>query len=114
MAHVGGWLWDVRTGVVQWSDELHRIHGVDPLDFEGTIEAHVAPIHAEDRPRIRATLEACVVSARAFDDEYRVLRPDGTLRWLHARAETAIGSAGDVVGLRGVAQDVTSQRAGEA
>ena len=41
LVHVGRWLWDVGTDAVQWSDELHRIHGVDPLDFEGTLDAHV-------------------------------------------------------------------------
>ena len=42
LANVGSWLWDLRTGTVQWSDEFHRIHGVDPLDFDGTLEAHLA------------------------------------------------------------------------
>ena len=42
-AHTGRWLWDVATGAVQWSDELHRIMGVEPMEFEGTIAAHLAP-----------------------------------------------------------------------
>jgi len=46
LAHVGRWLWDVGTDAVQWSDELHRMHGVDPLDFEGTLAAHLAVVHA--------------------------------------------------------------------
>ena len=41
LANVGSWLWDLRTGAVQWSDEFHRIHGLDPLEFEGTLEAHL-------------------------------------------------------------------------
>ncbi len=45
LAHVGSWLWDLRTGVVQWSNEFHRIHGVDPLDFDGTFESYLGLIH---------------------------------------------------------------------
>ena len=50
LAHVGSWLWDVRTGAVQWSTEFHRIHGVDPLDFDGTFESYSAR-HPSRRPR---------------------------------------------------------------
>ena len=54
LAHVGRWHWDVATDAVQWSDEFHRIHGVDPLDFDGTFDAHLACIHEADRrPRAR-------------------------------------------------------------
>src|SRR5687768_18022780 len=41
LAHVGSWLWDVRTGSVQWSAEMHRIHGLEPIDFGGTLDAHL-------------------------------------------------------------------------
>jgi hypothetical protein len=56
MAHVGSWLWDRRTGAVQWSDEFHRIHGVDPLDFDG----RSSPTSARFTPRTR--IESAAVS----------------------------------------------------
>jgi PAS domain S-box-containing protein len=105
-AHVGRWLWDVGTGTVQWSDELHRIHGVDPLDFGGTLDAHVACAHSQDRVRLREAMEAAVSSGRAFEQEYRIVRPDGVERWLYLRAEPTVSSAGSVVGLRGIGQEV--------
>ena len=49
LAHIGSWLWDLRTGAVQWSAEFHRIHGVDPLDFDGTFESYLALVHPDDR-----------------------------------------------------------------
>jgi PAS domain S-box-containing protein len=110
LAHVGSWLWDVRTGTVQWTDELHRIHGVDPLDFEGTLDAHLERIHPEDQARVWRGLTAAVASGRSFEDEYRIVRSSGELRWVFARAEPTVGSAGDVVGLRGISQDVTERR----
>ena len=100
MAHVGSWLWDLRTGAVQWSDEFHRIHGVDPLDFDGTFESHIGTVHPEDRDRVRARYRASRSSSgRPFEDEYRVVRPDHEIRIVHARAQPTIGSAGTVLGL---------------
>jgi len=106
LAHVGRWLWDVGTDAVQWSDELHRMHGVDPLDFEGTLAAHLSVVHDDDRERVRSLMEAAVASGQPFEDEYRVADESST-RWFAMRAEPAVGSSGDVVGLRGVSQDIT-------
>ena len=107
LAHVGRWLWDVPTGTVQWSAELHRIHGIDPLEFEGTIDAHLGCIVAEERAQVRDALERAVATGRAADIDYDVLRPDGVRRRLSTRAEPAIGVSGEVVGLRGIGRDVT-------
>ena len=109
LASVGSWLWDLRTGAVQWSDEYHRIHGVDPLSFDGTLDAHLQVIHVDDRDSVRAAMEASVESGRAFEHEYRVVRPDEAVRIVHARGQPMIGSDGSVVGLRGIGQDVTDR-----
>jgi PAS domain S-box-containing protein len=107
MAHVGSWLWDVRTGAVQWSTEFHRIHGIDPRDFDGTLESHLAFVHHEDRPRVKAALEASVRTGRLFAEEYRIVRGDGGVGVVNVRAQPAIGSSGAAVGLRGIGQEVT-------
>lgn len=107
LAHVGSWLWDVRTGAVQWSDELHRIHGVDPLEFDGTLDAHLARVHPDARDRVEHAIDDAVEASRPFEMRYRVVRPDGTVRVVHARAVPTLGSDGAVMGLRGVGQDVT-------
>jgi PAS domain S-box-containing protein len=106
LAHVGRWLWDVGTDAVQWSDELHRMHGVDPLEFEGTLTAHLGVVHPDDRERVRSLMEGAVASGQSFEDQYRV-GDDSDTRWFAMRAEPAVGSSGDVVGLRGVSQDIT-------
>jgi PAS domain S-box-containing protein len=109
IAHVGSWLWDLRTGTVQWSAEFYRIHSVDPLDFDGTIASHLAAIHPADRNRIRAEMEKSVRTGRPFEDEYQVLIDDDDTRLVRVRAQPAFGSDGVAVGLRGLGQDVTEQ-----
>lgn len=112
-AHTGRWLWDVATGAVQWSDELHRILGIEPMDFEGTLEAHLARVHVDDRDWVRAALDRSVHIGRPFDAEFRVVRADGEVRALYARGEVTVGSTGTVIGLRGVCRDVTDERRGD-
>jgi PAS domain-containing protein len=82
------------------------MHGVDPLEFEGTLAAHLSVVHPDDRERVRALMRAAVASGQTFEDQYRVVDETST-RWFAVRAEPAVGSSGDVVGLRGVSQDVT-------
>jgi PAS domain S-box-containing protein len=112
LAHIGSWLWDLRTGVVQWSTEFHRIHGMDPLDFGGTLQSYLDVVHPEDREPLRAGLEGSAVSGRSWEEDYRVVLPDDQVRVVRVRAQPTIGSAGAVVGLRGVGQDVTHDRRG--
>lgn len=112
LAHVGRWLWDLGTGAVQWSDQLHEIHGLDPLAFGGTLDAHLACVHPDDRARVAAALRGAVARVRALDLECRIVRPDGAVRRLYVRAEPTVGSDGEVLGLRGIAQDVTDRSTG--
>jgi PAS domain-containing protein len=66
LAHVGSWLWDVRTGAVQWSTEFHRIHGIEPLEFDGTFESHLAAIDARDREQVKGEMQRSVTLGRPF------------------------------------------------
>jgi PAS domain S-box-containing protein len=108
LTHVGGWLWDVRTGAVQWTDEMHRIHGVDPLDFGGTLDAHLACVVEEDRARVREAMTGAVARRRPFEVEHRIVRADGEVCTMVLQGTPTTASTGDVVGLRGIAQDVTA------
>jgi PAS domain S-box-containing protein len=109
LAHIGSWLWDLRTGAVQWSAEFHRIHNVDPLDFDGTFECYLALVHPDDRETLRAAMVESVESGRPFNGEYRVIRPEHDEHVVHVRAQPTFGSAGRAVGLRGIGQDVTAR-----
>ena len=108
LTHVGRWLWDIATDTVQWSGEIHRIHGIDPLDFGGDLAAHVAPIVPDDRQRVADSLAAAIERARPFEEEYDIVRPEGETRHLYARAEPTIGANGAVMGLRGIIRDTSS------
>ncbi|MGH9116058.1 MAG: PAS domain-containing protein [Acidimicrobiales bacterium] len=109
LAHVGSWLLDLRTGAVQWSAEFHRIHGVDPLDFAGTLESHLEAVHSDDREHVRAAIGEALDAGRPFEAEYQVVLPGAQIGVVRVRAQPTFGSAGDTVGLRGIGQDVTDR-----
>ena len=109
LSHVGSWLWDVRTGAVQWSAEFHRIHGIDPLDFAGTFEFYVDRLSPDDRDRVRTAMTESVQESRPLDLEYRVVHPDQKTHVIWVHANPTLGSDGRAVGLRGIGQDVTDQ-----
>ena len=112
LAHVGSWLWDVRTGAVQLSAEFYRVHGVEPLEFDGTFESYLGLVEAGDRERVRAAMSHSVATGHPFEDRYRVVRPDGHVRVVQVRAQPTLGSAGTAMGLRGIGQDVTDSGGG--
>ena len=107
LAHEGSWLWDVRTGAVQWTDELHRLVGLHPRDFDGTVEGHLAIVHGDDRDGVRDAMEAAVAKGELFEMRCRVVRPDGSEREVDVRGLPAAASAGTIVGLRGTIRPVT-------
>jgi PAS domain-containing protein len=109
LSHVGSWLWDLRTGAVQWSLEFHRMHDVDPLDFAGTFEAYIDLIASQDRDVVRAAMTQSVHGSRPLDLEYRIVNADDKLRVIRVVATPTVGSDGMAVGLRGIGHDVTDQ-----
>jgi PAS domain S-box-containing protein len=115
MARIGSWEWDIVTGEVAWSEEMFRIHGVEPDAFEVTFERAMTFVHKEDRARIREDVEGLITGRRdeTPDIEYRIVLPDGEVRTLHARSKLSTASDGKPVRMLGIVQDVTEHRAFE-
>jgi PAS domain S-box-containing protein len=115
MARIGSWEWDIVTRAVAWSEEMFRIHGVEPNAFEVTFERAMTFVHKEDRARIREDVEELLAGRRdqTPDIEYRIVLPDGEVRTLHARSKLSLSSDGKPVRMLGIVQDVTEQRAFE-
>ena len=110
LSHVGLWFWDSGSDALQISDELYRIHGLSPLDFEGTMAAYLNLAHGEDRAALAAALAASLASRHRLEHEYRIARRDGSTGWIFMRAEVVDGPGGSTPCMRGVAQDVTDRK----
>jgi PAS domain S-box-containing protein len=108
-ARLGTWEWTVPTGRVTWSPSLEAIHGLAPGGFGGTVEAFRADIHPEDRAGVEAAIRQTLAGA-AHRVEYRIVRPDGGVRWVEGRGEAFFDAAGRPERVVGVCLDVTDRK----
>ena len=85
VARVGTFEWNIRSGVNRWTPELEIMYGLSPGSFPGTQAAWEKLVHPEDREKVvRAVGKA--MKDGAFEEEWRVVWPDGSVRWLLGRA----------------------------
>ncbi|TQN40815.1 PAS domain S-box-containing protein [Blastococcus colisei] len=113
-AGIGTFDWDLASGRLSWDEQLNVMFGYEPGTFEETIEAFSARLHPDDRERVTEALQQCIDTCGEYDAEYRVVRPDGETRWVHARGRALVGSAGSAVRILGAAYDTTGEREGAA
>lgn len=113
VAHLGSWEWDVTDGRVTWSDEMYRIHGYEPQEFEVAFEWVLSRIHPDDRPMIQARAEERLKGANLDANEYRIIRPDGEQRTVRGEGEIVLASDGSTRKMIGTVLDVTEQRHAE-
>ena len=113
IASIGSWEWDVGADTIIWSDELFRIFGVDPADFDGTYEGYLAAVHPEDRPTVSGAVGQAFALGEPFEFDHRVLRPDGRVRWVRSRGAVDVDESGRPVRMWGTAQDFTDRRQAE-
>ena len=109
----GVWRWELATGQVRWSDELHRIFGLEPGAFAGTIEAYLSYVHPDDRARIRELVDRAPETRGPLVFEQRIVRPDGEVRVLLSHGRVSSDAAGAAQVLVGVLHDVTDRVAAE-
>src|SRR4051794_13563537 len=112
IAHLGSWEWGIATGALAWSDETFRFFGLAPGESGSTFERFMAAVHPEDRAMLDTALRASLVSENGTfpPTEFRVVRPDGTIRVIEAQGETAAGAAGAVTRMVGTALDITERK----
>jgi len=108
LARVGSWELDIATQRTRWSDEWYRVFGVSK-GVEANVGTFLTFVHPKDRGNIREAEERSLTADAPFDVEFRIVRPDGELRFIRAIVEAVKNDKGAVVRLTGAAQDVTEQ-----
>jgi PAS domain S-box-containing protein len=109
IARFGVWKWELATGRVRWSDELHRIYGLPVGEFTGTVDAFMALLHADDRERVGAEIARALETGEPFVFEERIVRADGEERVLLSQGRPLSGPDGAVKAVVGVCHDVTDR-----
>jgi PAS domain S-box-containing protein len=109
---MGIWDWDIASGRVTWSPQFEAIRGLTPGEFHETFEATFWDMHPEDIQRVRQTINESLEQER-HQIEYRIIRPDGQLRWLESRGRVVRDTDGTPRGMRGVCMDITARKEAE-
>jgi len=104
---VGIWDCDIAHDRIVWDEQMHRLYGTTPESFAGTAQAWNAFIHPQDQERSRHEIERILSGNGPVDCEYRILRPDGQVRHIHARSETLRGPDGTPIRAFGTNWDIT-------
>jgi signal transduction histidine kinase/CheY-like chemotaxis protein len=84
-ASMGTWDWDLETNTVRWSANLARLHGLPPDAFDGTFASYEREIHPDDRSAVLASARRAIADGVPHDVEYRIVSPDGTVRWVEGK-----------------------------
>ena len=109
ISNIGDWESVGATENRRWSDEIYRILGRDPENFESTYGSYMSCIHPDDRDRVATTVREGMASGRPFSFEHRIVRPDGGVRHVLQRAVSRPAESGEM-GRAGTIQDITERK----
>jgi len=110
-AHIGTWSAGVMPeDPVVWSKKVFELFGVDETSFSHNGQAFVSLVHPDDLPTVLAARDVAFTSDKPYKVDYRIIRPDGSLRWMYQHAEVERDEKGNPVRLIGVVQDITERK----
>lgn len=109
----GSWAWNPASAELFWSGEHFRIFGLDPENNKVSYHVFFRMIHTDERVNVERAFQEAVRTGCDFDAEYRIVRPDGQVRYVHSHAYPVFGESGELVEYVGTVADITEQREGE-
>lgn len=109
-ANMGYWDWSIQTGQVVWSDNLEALFGLSPGSFDGRYETFLQTIHPDDRPEVIQAIEQAVFQGQDYALEFRVVWPDGSIRWAATKGQVYYDRDGKPERMTGVDLNITERK----
>ena len=107
LSRTGGWRYDSATGVVESSPEIQRAYAVEPADDIARPPFWFGRIHPDDRARVQAHFEQCLREKTEYQAGYRIVLPDGSIRYQYATGHPVTNDSGELVEFIGASMDMT-------
>jgi len=107
IAHLGSWDWDIATGEQIWSDESYRIFGLTPGVDRASYDQFMHSLTEDDQRYIKEQVHLALHDGLPYSVEYRIVRPDGTVRHVQSQAQVQRDQNGVPVRMVGTNLDVT-------
>lgn len=111
IGHIGSFEWNANADMIYWSEEMFRIHGLDP-DNTGniTLEKVLTFIHPDDLEYTASEYSKCRRQARNINITHRIIRADGEIRFLERSMQSFADNKGKVTHISGTVQDITERK----
>jgi PAS domain S-box-containing protein len=113
IGRIGNWEFDLRTGELWWSDQVYEVFGVTREGFALNLDAFAQLVHPGDRRLLKTARDAALRDPRPVETEYRVMRPDGAIAWMHQVAQARRDEHGELIWYGGMVQDITNRKKSE-
>jgi PAS domain S-box-containing protein len=110
VAHIGSWEYDVKTGKMEWSKELFNLYEFDPNAPPPSFDRHLKRIHPEDQIKAKPLFEKAINEGIPYQFDYRIVIPNGTIRYAEARGKPIFDRYGKVIKVFGTALDITQRK----
>ncbi|GCE08174.1 PAS domain S-box protein [Dictyobacter aurantiacus] len=109
-AQIGTFEWLVPTNDIIWTPELEALYGLPAGGFEGKYENWVQRVHPDDIERATSNLQRSIEGGPSYNAEFRIIRPDGSIRWMLGKGETQYDEHGQALRVVGVNIDITERK----
>ncbi|MEC4850854.1 MAG: EAL domain-containing protein [Jaaginema sp. PMC 1079.18] len=109
-AKIGIWDWDIVSDRLIWDDRMYDLYGLDPQDFNEVYAAWETKIHPEDLIASRTSLQQALKGEQDFNTEFRIVRPDGTVRYVEAHAIVQRDAAEQPIRMIGANLDISDRK----
>lgn len=111
-AKLGLWVWNIPQDEIWITQEGKRLFGFpesERVEHEGFVKA----VHEEDRPAMEALIRTSFVKGGEYENEYRIVRPGGEVRWMAGYGRVELDAQGKPAFMRGVTRDITKRKLAE-
>ncbi len=109
-ARMGTWQWDVANNALAWDEQLHDLYGIEPGRQVTQYEHFIDRVHPDDRAFVAGSVRRALEDGGGLDYEFRIVLPDGRVRWLADQGRVARDARGNPLYLTGVCIDTTERR----
>jgi PAS domain S-box-containing protein len=110
IARLGNWDWVIISNELRWSDEIYRIFGLVPQQFDATYEAFLNSVHPDDRELVKESVNKALYENKSYSIDHRIVLPDGSERIVHEQAEVFFDDTGRPIRMIGTVQDITERK----
>jgi PAS domain S-box-containing protein len=113
IGHIGSWSYDLKADVLQFSDEMYHLLDVSPKEFKHSHLGLLEMLYSSDRSKVEKWMEDMQTGKQSRELEFRILKKNGELRYMHCRGATMFGNEGTAERFVGTMQDVTESKLAE-